>query len=290
MVNNVKQTQLMIVTGLSGSGKSVALNTLEDLGYYCIDNLPAALVLPFIDHCSREAFRYRKLALGLDLRSEMADPTELVDVLSTVRHRIEHTKVLFFEAANPVLIKRYSETRRRHPMAHGKISLTEAIIKERDLMLPIAESADVTLDTSDQSVHQLRRDLCNAIGSSEQPLALLIESFAFKRGVPADVDFAFDARCLPNPHWKTELRPFTGRDPQVRKFLEQHDIVEEFASEIKSWLERWLPRFETDGRSYITVGIGCTGGKHRSVYIAETLSEHFRSLNRHVLSYHRELM
>jgi len=282
---------LIVVTGLSGSGKSVALKTLEDLGYYCVDNLPLALVDGFIAHSLPD---HGRVALGLDLRSRLDDPTEFADALGRIRAQVPEARVLFLTADDAALTKRYSETRRRHPLASepsGRAgSLGGAIGRERELMDAVARDADVLIDTSQISVHQLRREICNSLGEGEQPLALLFESFAFKRGVPRDVDFAFDVRCLPNPHWETELRPLSGLEAPVRKFLAERQEVAAMIDDIAAFLERWIPAFETQQRSYLTVGIGCTGGRHRSVYLVEALAQRFHEHRDHVLTYHRELV
>jgi UPF0042 nucleotide-binding protein len=283
--------RLIIVTGLSGSGKSVALRTLEDLGYFCIDNLPLDLVDDFLEQSmSKTGNASEHCALGMDLRSGLERPERLLDSLARVRKTIEDTRVIYLHADDATLIKRYSETRRRHPLANDARSLAEAIDLERELMKPVAEQAELPLDTSATSVHQLRRSICNSLGAADQDLALLFESFAYKRGVPPDVDFAFDVRCLPNPHWEKELRPLTGLEPPVQEFLESHQSVRDMVADICNWLQRWIPEFESEHRSYLTVGIGCTGGKHRSVYIAERLALHFQQQREHVLTYHRELI
>jgi UPF0042 nucleotide-binding protein len=283
--------QLIIVTGLSGSGKSVALKTLEDLGYYCVDNLPLDLVDGFIEHSFfGHASGDARVALGLDLRNRLDNPGRLLDALARTRQRLPQTRVFYFEADDATLSKRYSETRRRHPLSPEPGALAAAIGEERSLMQSVSDQADVRIDTSDASVHQLRREICNSLGTGEQPLALLFESFAFKRGVPPDVDFSFDARCLPNPHWEPDLKPLTGLEPAVHSFLDGNQEVELMVTDIAGYLERWIPAFESQQRSYLTVGIGCTGGKHRSVYIAERLAAHFQQAREYVLTYHRELV
>lgn len=273
----------VIVTGLSGSGKSVALASLEDLGYYCVDNLPTELAPVVLEHLTA---RFDKVALGLDIRGGRQDLADLPAMLDTIRV----DKLIFLTADDRSLIRRYSETRRKHPLDDDQRGVARAIAAERSLFEPLRDRATDLIDTSALSVHQLRREICNALGASHLPLVLLIESFAYKRGVPADVDVAFDARCLPNPHWEHSLRPFTGRDPQVARFLEQHEIVLEFVNDIRRWVERWLPRFEHEQRNYLTLGIGCTGGKHRSVYVAEALTEQFLQQRSDVMIFHRELM
>ena len=282
--------RLIIVTGLSGSGKSVALRTLEDLGYYCIDNLPLDLVDGFLEQSmSRSGAGFDRFALGMDLRNRLDRPGRLLDSLARVRQQIGDTRVIYLHADDASLIRRYSETRRRHPLASDSLSLAEAIKLEREQMQPVAKQAELPLDTSTFSVHQLRRAICNSLGADDQTLALLFESFAYKHGVPPDADFAFDVRCLPNPHWEIELRPLTGLEPPVQRYLDKHQAVTDMVADICNWLQRWIPEFESQHRSYLTVAIGCTGGKHRSVYIAEKAAQHFQQQRQHVLTYHREL-
>ena len=283
--------RLIIVTGLSGSGKSVALRTLEDLGYYCIDNLPLDLVDGFLEHViSSAGVDLHRFALGMDLRNRLELPARLLDSLTRFRQQIADTRVIYLHANDESLIKRYSESRRRHPLASDSLSLAEAIKLEREQMQPVAEQAELPLDTSTLSVHQLRRAICDSLGAGDQPLALLFESFAYKHGVPPDADFAFDVRCLPNPHWEKELRPLSGLEPAVQDYLDQHAAVTDMVTGICDWLQRWIPEFESQHRSYLTVAIGCTGGKHRSVYVAEKVAQHFQQQRQHVLTYHRELI
>lgn len=283
-------TQLVIVTGLSGSGKSVAMSTLEDLGYFCIDNLPLGLISALLDHNADRPDPLPRIALGLDVRGQRQSLRTLVGTLSETRSRVPDTRIFYLTANDATLLKRYSETRRPHPLHHDNQSLAEDIARERELLNPVAEYADFNIDTSTLSVHQLRREICNELGAGERPTILLIESFAFKRGVPADVDFAFDVRCLPNPHWEPALRPLTGRQQEVKDYLAGHEQVGELVDDFCACLTRWLPRFEADNRSYLTVGIGCTGGKHRSVYVADAIADYFSTSRPHVLTYHRELI
>jgi UPF0042 nucleotide-binding protein len=198
-------------------------------------------------------------------------------------------RLVFLETRDDVLIKRYSETRRRHPLSTEGLGLAEAIATERRLLRPMLSIADRVIDTSDLNVHQLRRIVITEMGLAAGGLTLLFESFAYRRGVPSDADFVFDARCLPNPHWESRLRPLSGKDGPVREWLEERPDVVAFRDDLAHFLDTWLPRFEAEGRSYVTICIGCTGGRHRSVYLAERLAEHFRTTHRQVLSYHREL-
>ena len=267
---------LMIVSGMSGSGKSVALNTLEDLGFYCVDNLPADLLPDFVQRATRAEDRPEKLAVGIDVRSG-GDLAVIPDILSAVGALGFDPKLLFFDAEDDVLLRRYADTRRRHPLSHLGLALADAIALERQALKPLRQIADVVLDTSHLNVHKLRRVVITEFGLSEAgALSLLFESFAYRRGVPPDADFVFDARCLPNPHWDARLRPLSGRDKDVCDYLEAQPDVLQYAGEIQGFLDTWLPRLQSDTRSYVTVAFGCTGGRHRSVYLAERLARHCR--------------
>ena len=280
----------MIVSGMSGSGKSVALNTLEDLGFYCVDNLPADLLPDFVRRVTRGEDRPEKLAVGLDVRSG-GDLGLIPDVLSEVGGLGLDPKLLFFDAEDDVLLRRYADTRRRHPLSHLGLALADAIALERQALKPLRQIADVVLDTSQLNVHKLRRLVITEFGLGESAsLSLLFESFAYRRGVPADADFVFDARCLPNPHWDARLRPLSGRDKDVADYLESQPDVQQYAGELEHFLDTWLPRLQSDTRSYVTVAFGCTGGRHRSVYLAERLARHCRERGwAEVAVHHREL-
>ncbi len=283
--------ELVIVTGLSGSGCSVALKTLEDLGYYCVDCLPIELIQSFIDHAIEHPDRgYHKLALGVDIRSQPSQDEKLDRILQSIKSRIADTRIIYLTATDACLHKRYSETRRRHPLATKYATLTESFASEREILLPVKSVSDVVIDTSNTSIHQLRRLMCEQLDLVPQQMMLLIESFGYKKGVPADIDVAFDVRCLPNPHWDLQLRGLTGRDKPVMDFFRRHDIVQQMIDDISGWMERWLPEFVQQQRNYLTLGIGCTGGKHRSVYIVERLTERFTSAGYQTLPYHRELI
>lgn len=283
-------TRLIVVSGLSGSGKSVALRTLEDIDYYCVDNLPSALLPAFVRAVSEDtAGLHPKLAVGVDVHNRADDLDRLPGVLAGLAEVGIDYELVFLDTRNEVLIKRYSETRRRHPLSGDGLGLADAIALERKLMRPIAAIADRTIDTSELNVHQLRRLVIAELGMKAHSLTLLFESFAYKRGVPSDADFVFDARCLPNPHWNAQLRPLSGRDAPVREWLEAHADVTRYFEQIRSFLEAWLPRFLGEGRSYVTICVGCTGGRHRSVHLVERLTEHFRPHHDQVLSHHREL-
>ncbi len=280
---------LIVVSGMSGSGKSVALHTLEDLGYYCTDNLPLGLTESFVAHLANREQRFARVALGLDVRSQPEDLARLEQTLTTLREHVSHCQLLFLDASDETLIKRYGESRRPHPLAGEGGSLAQAINEERHLLAPLARQADQVIDTSAMNIHQLRRQICETIGIAEKAMTILLESFAFKRGVPPDADFAFDVRCLPNPHWQPELRPLTGREGPVQDYLAGQPLVPKMVDDIAQWLVSWLPEFEQDQRRFLTIAIGCTGGKHRSVYVAEQIAERLRQDREQVFTYHREL-
>ena len=283
--------RLVIVSGLSGAGKTVALKQYEDLGYYCIDNIPLDLVQPMITHAVENAGpRYRQLAIGVDARSDPREIERFPAVLDALRAQGIDIRVLFLSADENVILRRYNETRRRHPLSSCEISLLDAIRLERKLLKPIADLADMPLDTSRMNLHELR----SAIGaqlpeSGSGRLAVLFLSFGFKNGSPEGADFVFDARCLPNPHWVPELRAQSGRDPEIAAWLEAHAVVGELLGDITRFLERWLPEFQSQDRAYVTVAIGCTGGQHRSVYLVEKLAQIFNGRYPQVVTKHREL-
>lgn len=285
-----KSNQLIIVSGLSGSGKTVALRTLEDLGYYCVDNLPAALMPAFVQAISNGPdVLQHKLAVGVDVRNRAENLNRLPEILAELARTDVGYRLVFLDTRDDVLIKRYSETRRRHPLSGDGLALADAIAEERRLVKPMLALADRVVDTSNLNVHQLRRLVITEMGLAAGAMTLLFESFAYRRGVPTDADFVFDARCLPNPHWDAQLRPLSGKDAPVREWLESKPEVAQFGDDLRSFLTSWLPRFESDGRSYVTICLGCTGGRHRSVYLAERLAEHFRQRYAQVLTYHREM-
>jgi UPF0042 nucleotide-binding protein len=283
-------TRLVVVSGMSGSGKTIALRTLEDLDYYCVDNLPTALMPAFVTAVTQaQPGLHPRLAVGIDVRNRADDLVRLPEILGELaRQGIEH-RLIFLDARDEVLFKRYSDTRRRHPLTGEGLSLSDAIERERRLLKPVVTIAERVIDTSDLNVHQLRRLIATELGMAGGPLSLLFESFAYRRGVPADADFVFDARCLPNPHWEARLRPLSGKDAAVREWLMAKPEVGLFLDDLRDFLDTWLPRFEADNRSYVTICVGCTGGRHRSVYLCERLAEHFRAAREQVLTFHREL-
>ncbi|HZV38938.1 MAG TPA: RNase adapter RapZ [Pseudoxanthomonas sp.] len=282
---------VIIVSGLSGSGKSVALKTFEDLDYYCIDNLPVELLPAFVRSLIRDDVLSQKVAVGIDVRSRHSDLGRLAQWRAALAELGLEARLLFFDASDEALLRRYSDTRRRHPLSQQGLSLSEAIVRERQMVEPLRSEADTIIDTSTLNVHQLRRRIISEFAAERgAALSLLFESFAYKRGVPADADFVFDARVLPNPHWKPELRPFSGRDAPVREFLDAQADVAAYVAQVSGFLDAWLPRLHGETRSYVTIAFGCTGGKHRSVYLAETLARHARAQGwEEVATYHREL-
>jgi UPF0042 nucleotide-binding protein len=282
--------KLQIVTGLSGSGKSIALHTLEDMGYYCIDNLPVSLLEAVALHLTSEPGEiFCKTAVGIDARSQPSNITRLPELVENMRRQGIECNMLFLDAQPDTLIKRFSETRRKHPLTDGSQSLDEAIRQERELLQPLNTAADLRIDTSHTNQHELRDLIRSRIDGNSDSASVLFESFGFKHGVPRDVDFVFDVRCLPNPHWQAELRQLTGRDQPVIDFLGTQDETKEMLKDLSQFFDRWIPTFEADGRSYLTIAIGCTGGQHRSVFLVEKLAEHFRQKGMEVMCRHREL-
>ena len=281
-------SRLIIVSGMSGSGKTIALRALEDLDYSCVDNLPGALLPAFVAE-AMGAGVHPRLAVGIDVRNRPQDLVQLPAILADLAQRGVEYRLIFLDARDEVLLKRYSDTRRRHPLTGGGVSLADAIARERRLLEPVVAIAERRIDTGDLNVHQLRRLIATELGMAGGPLSLLFESFAYKRGVPVDADFVFDARCLPNPHWEAPLRPLSGRDAVVRAWFEGKPEVGEYLTQVRDFLDAWLPRFESENRSYMTICIGCTGGRHRSVYLVELLAAHFRTAREQVLTFHREL-
>ncbi len=280
----------VIVSGLSGSGKSVALNTLEDLGYYCIDNLPVNLLQRFALDLQQAQPPVERSAVGIDVRNLPAQLAHFSEVLDALRERGVHHEILYLSCDTDTLIRRYSETRRKHPLSRRNLPLTEAIAIEKSLLEPIAAQADLVIDTTGTNVHQLRELVRARVDARPADgLSLMFESFGFKRGIPRHADFVFDARCLPNPHWDMHLRGLTGRDRPVIDFLNDKSEVDRMLRQIQDFLLGWLPVFERENRSYLTVAIGCTGGLHRSVYLAEQLGTRFVAHYANVTVRHREL-
>lgn len=279
--------RLIIISGRSGAGKTIALHVLEDLGYYCIDNLPIALLPELDKHITgKEA----QVAVSIDARNAPSDLHHFKEIIAELNASGKRVEILYLDADENALLKRYSETRRKHPLTNKKTSLREAIRKEQELLSPVADLADLSIDTSPlsrQGLQNLIRDrLAQAPNSRIQ---ILLQSFGFKHGLPPESDFVFDVRCLPNPYWEPELRASTGRDPDVIQFLETKDDVQAMLQDISRFLEQWIPRFEADNRSYLTVALGCTGGLHRSVYLVEKLAQRLKTLVPNTQVRHREL-
>lgn len=283
--------KLLIVSGLSGSGKSIALDTLEDCGFYCIDNLPVTLLEDFINHVVLlDRKTYAKSAIGIDARNQSESLTAFSEILVVIRSKGIDCEIIFMQAEEATLLKRYSETRRRHPLTDLNIPLKEALKLEKEMLTPIAKHASVVIDTSRTHYHQLRDLIRDQIGERDiTHISLQFQSFGFKHGVPLDADFVFDARSLPNPYWVPDLRGLTGKDQLVVDFLKKQELVDELFKDIVDFLQRWIPRFEAEGRSYLTVAIGCTGGQHRSVYLVDALARQFKSPSLNVIVRHREL-
>lgn len=275
--------QLIIVTGMSGSGKSVVLRLLEDIGFYCVDNLPATLIPQLIDKLNPSQ---TSIAISIDTRSEGLET--LPNHLDDMRQRSIAVQMIFLESNQETLVKRFSETRRRHPLSKGNMTLAESIQNERNLLAPLA-SLGHHIDTSDLSPNTLRQWVRDLVTHDHHGMTLLFTSFGFKHGVPLDADFVFDVRCLPNPHWDAKLRPLSGKDLAVQEFLSKETLVEKMYQDIQQFLNRWLPHFVKENRHYLTVAVGCTGGQHRSVYLVEKLAAQFQSDQQQVLIRHREL-
>jgi RNase adapter protein RapZ len=280
--------KLVIISGLSGAGKTVALKRYEDLGYYCIDNLPLGLLGPLASRALRDR-RYARLAVGIDARASPREIARFQKTLARQRTRGAEARVLFLTAQDDVILRRYSETRRRHPLTGDTLSLADAIVRERELLRPIADVADVTIDTSSLNLHDLREVIRARQPESAETLSLVLLSFGFKHGIPQNADYVFDVRCMPNPHWVPELAAQDGRGPAVAAFLEKDPMVPKMTGDIRAFLEAWLPRFQAQDRAYVTVAVGCTGGRHRSVYVVERLAAAFRGRYDPVVVTHKEL-
>lgn len=283
--------RLVIVSGLSGSGKTVALHVLEDIGYYCIDNMPAALLKSVVDEVtSGIETPTEMLAVGVDARNRRADLEALPGLIGELRKQGIRTELIFLQASDDVLLKRYSETRRRHPLAELGTALRTAIANEREILAEVVNSADLIIDTSRASIYELAETIRERIDHRKADiLSVLIESFGFKNGIPADADFVFDMRCLPNPYWTVGLRGLNGQDKEVQEFLDAQPAFVAMYEDILGFLERWIPEYNDVHRSYLTVAIGCTGGQHRSVYMTDKLAAALREKHDPVLARHTEL-
>ena len=283
--------KLVIVSGLSGSGKTVALHTLEDAGYYCIDNLPLSMLPELVDKLINSSPQpYDLVAIAVDARSRVDNSNRFDEIMRLMgKHPLEF-KVLFLTSDTSRLLKRFSETRRKHPLSREGLPLADAIQQEKILLEDIHANADIAIDSSNLNVHELRQLIIDRLVSqSASEMGILIQSFGFKNGVPADADFVFDVRCLPNPHWEEDLKPLTGRDQAVVEYLQNYPEVEEMFASIYNFLFDWIPRFEKENRSYMTISIGCTGGQHRSVYMAERIVAAFKPARDSLSIRHRDL-
>lgn len=283
--------RLVIVSGLSGSGKSVALHTLEDIDFYCVDNIPAALLKAFISHTVRgQGDTYPRTAVGLDARNRPNEVETVPALVKELRKSGISCDVLFLHAGDEVILKRYAETRRKHPLVTADVGLREAIESERALLEPISSAADWVIDTSNMGVHALRELVRERIDRRRAGrLSLMFESFGYKHGIPGDADYVFDVRSLPNPYWEQHLRSLNGLDAPVAQYLAAQESVAVMIADLSAFLEKRVQEFSVANRSYLTVAVGCTGGQHRSVYIAEKLAEHFRKEHPQVLTLHQSL-
>ncbi len=277
---------LLIVSGRSGSGKSIALRALEDMGFYCVDNIPVALLPQLAESLKNNN---TPVAVSVDIRNLPANFNFEHDILQRLPCSVT-PEIIFFDCSRNTLIRRYSETRRIHPLTNQKYSLEEAIDLEETYLEPLKSHASLMINTDNLSVHELSTILrTRVLGKKERELTMIFESFGFKHGLPVDADFVFDVRFLPNPHWDINLRPLTGLDKPVKNYLLKHDEVANFIYQTANYLQQWLPMLEKNNRSYLTIAIGCTGGQHRSVFIAEQLAEFFKAQNKQVQIRHRTL-
>ena len=283
--------KVIVISGRSGSGKSTALHVLEDAGFNCIDNFPVTLLPALIEQLRQDPSQVnQELAVSIDARSSANDLDRFPEILLTLDKPDVHFEIIYLDALGPTLVKRFSETRRRHPLTDATTDLREAIEAERAILANIADIADLNIDTTRLSAADLTDTIKQRVTLRDQSnMSLLFRSFGYKYGVPVDGDMVFDIRCLPNPHWEPELRKLTGRDQPVIDYLESQSDVGEMYADIHGYLANWLPRFAANHRVYMTVAIGCTGGRHRSVYMAERLGAQFVKDNDNVLVRHREL-
>lgn len=282
--------KLFIVSGLSGSGKTIALHTLEDAGYYCVDNLPVGLLSDFVTTMkNNKPAIYDLVAVAVDARCGIHDMGHFEHILKEIKAQDIQVEILFFTSRVEKLLTRFNETRRKHPLTQKGVPLTEAIHMERDILKSISSNADLTIDTTDLNVHQLRHIINHRLRhENHETMSILIQSFGFKHGLPADTDFMFDVRCLPNPYWEEKLRSYSGKDQPVIEYLEGFEDVHAMRDSILQFLKNWIPCFEKEGRSYMTVSIGCTGGQHRSVYLADKIKTELEKAHDNVSLRHRE--
>jgi len=283
--------KLIVISGRSGSGKSTCLHVLEDIGYYCVDNLPASMLGTLTESVSNDMHpEFQEVAVSIDARNISEDLEKFPHIFENLDSSKIERQIIFLDADDNTLLKRFSETRRRHPLTSEKIGLLEAIKKEKLLLAPIISLSNLTIDTSSLSLHQLRDIVKNRVTSKAGTgLAVQFQSFGFKHGVPVDADMVFDVRCLPNPYWVVHLRSLNGLDKEVADYLDSQHEVQDMFTDIKDFLTRWLPKFEANNRSYITIAIGCTGGQHRSVYLCEKLKLNFNTTSYNVQVRHKEI-
>lgn len=280
--------KLVIISGRSGTGKSVALHALEDVGYYAIDNLPASMLLNLATRACDDRSP-EKIAVSIDARNILTDLIDFPDIYNKLKNTCIDTSIIFLQAKTSVLVERFSSTRRKHPLATNReIALTEALSDENALLLPISEVSYQTIDTTYLTSHDLRSLVVSAVTSTQETL-IQIKSFGFKQGIPVDADLIFDARCLDNPYWDLEFRSLTGKDQKVADFLLSKPKTQDFLQDIKTYLNRWLPEYINSQRAYITIAVGCTGGQHRSVFVAETLAKYFLEKYQNLQVRHRDL-
>lgn len=282
--------RLIVVSGMAGAGKTVVLKMLEDLGYYCIDNLPMEMLRDAsVATLDRQGMAFERLAIGIDTRARPEELAAFGARIDSLRASGIETRVIYLHASDEIILQRYSETRRKHPLTDANTPLEDAVTRDRRLLEPIAQYADTTVDTSATNIHQLRDLVRHNIQTTSGKLSILLQSFGFKHGVPQAVDFVFDVRCLPNPHWEPALRQHTGRDQPVIDYLEKQPQTASMLDDLDSFLSRWLPEFERENRAYVMIAIGCTGGKHRSVYLVEQLARRLENNNPSILVRHNEL-
>ncbi|QEH09071.1 RNase adapter RapZ [Histophilus somni] len=278
--------EIIIISGRSGAGKSVALRALEDIGYYCVDNLTMDLVPQLVDMLEN---KQHLVAISLDIRNLPQEPETLDHILNLLQEKYP-VKIIFLDTDRNTLIRRYSDSRRLHPLSVQNLSLEAAIAAEKEHLEPLVQHANVIIDTTPLSPHELAERLREFLhGNTEKELQIIVESFGFKYGIPLDADYVFDVRFLPNPHWNQELRPMTGLEKPVIEFMQKHIEVDNFIYQTRNYIENWLPMLEKNNRSYLTIAIGCTGGKHRSVYIAQQIGEYFRAKGKKVQIQHKSL-
>lgn len=283
--------KLIVISGRSGSGKSTCLHVLEDIGYYCVDNLPASMLGMLTERVSKDLNpAFQQVAVSIDARNISEDLEKFPDIFKKLESANINRQIIFLDADDKTLLKRFSETRRKHPLTSKDVGLVEAIQTEKELLSPITTLANLTIDTTSLSLHQLRDIVKDRVADdTAEGMAVQFQSFGFKNGVPVDADIVFDARCLPNPYWVIQLRDLTGLQQEVIEFLDSQQEVQEMFNDIKEFLAKWLPSFEANNRSYITIAIGCTGGQHRSVYLCEKLKAHFKQNKTNVQVRHKEI-